>query len=423
MYVGSAEDVSATILLSRKHFVSFVVSGGKHSSGGASSTEGGLVIDLAKMRKVVVDPATKTVRVQGGCIWKDVDEAAAEYGLAMVGGTVNHTGVGGLTLGGGYGWLSGRYGLTIDSLLEVQMVLADGSIRTVSKDQNPDLFWAIRGAGRCFGVVVEFKFQTYEQTNLVWAGQLVFPMAKVDGIVDFANNLVATSNGDSPLNVGITAPPFMGGSPAVITSVFHNGPKSEAERVFQPLLDMEPVMNSKQERPYREINGMMNHAVEYGGRKLSKGASFLTPLRADFIRSVIPDLERLHLTVPGSKNSILVFEFLKPDVWCQVPQDATAFAHRSTHQNLLIGPFWANAEDDQKCRLWAHQIAKKAHVKLDHAKRACGKEEEPISEHGNYDSLTANARDIFGSNFDRLCDLKAKYDPDNIFDKSYSLRR
>ena len=381
------------------------------------------MIDLAKMRKVVVDPVPKTVRVQGGCIWKDDDEAAAEYGLVMVGGTVNHTGVGGLTLGGGYGWLSGRHGLTIDSLLEVQMVLADGSIRTVSKDQNPDLFWAIRGAGHCSGAVVEFKFQTHEQTNPIWAGQLMFLMTKLDGIVAFANNLVATSSGDSALIMGITAPPFMGGNPAVITTVFHDGSKSEAEPVFQPLLDLEPVKNSAQERPYREMNGMMNYAVDYGGRKLPKGASFLTPLRADFIRSVIPDLEHLHCTVPGSKKSILLFEFFKPDVWCQVPQDGTVFAHRGSHQNLMIGPFWANAEDDQECRLWARQIAKKARLELDHAKRACGKEEEPISEYGNYDHLTANARDIFGSNFDRLRDLKAKYDPDNVFDKSYSLRR
>ena len=124
---------------------------------------------MAKMREVTVDAATKTLRVQGGCIWKDVDEAAAEYGLAMVGGTVNHTGVRRLTLGGGYDWLSGRYGLTIDNLLRVQMVLGDRTIQSASKDENPDLFWAVRGAGHCFGVAVEFAFQAYDQPNLIWA--------------------------------------------------------------------------------------------------------------------------------------------------------------------------------------------------------------------------------------------------------------
>ena len=153
VYVDSAQDIASTILLSRRYSTSFAVAGGKHSSSGASSSNGGLVIDLAKMRKVEIDPLTKTAKVQGGCIWQDVDDAAGDYGLAMVGGTVNHTGVGGLTLGGGYGWLSGRYGLTIDSLLQVQIVLADGSIKTASKDENPDLFWAVRGAGHAFGVV------------------------------------------------------------------------------------------------------------------------------------------------------------------------------------------------------------------------------------------------------------------------------
>ena len=339
------------------------------------------------MRRVEIDVATRQAKVQGGCIWRDVDEAAGERDLAMVGGTVNHTGVGGLTLGGGYGWLSGRYGLTIDSLLQVEIVLADGSIQIANKDQNPDLFWAVRGAGHCFGVVSEFVFQTHEQKNHIWGGQMVFPASsKLDGVVAFANDLLARSDPNSGMVMGVTSPPFLK-EPAVVATVFHNGPKDEAERIFQPLMDLQPLKNTTQQRPYRETNGMMNHAVDYGGRKLSKGACFVPPLSADFVRTLIKDQEALHREVPGSKKSILLFEFFNPEAWCKVDDGATAFANRGRHQNVMIGPFWDKAEDDNKSRMWARQVATKTRMELERVKQEAGNPEwaEKIGEYGNYD--------------------------------------
>lgn len=387
MLVGSAEDISTTVKLSQSYSVSFVVSGGKHSSSGASSSDGGLVIDLAKMRKVEVDVAAKTVKAQGGCIWEDVDEAAAEHDLAMVGGTVNHTGVGGLTLGGGYGWLSGRYGLTIDSLLSVQIVLADGSIRMASADENADLFWAVRGAGHCFGVVAEFTFQTYEQKNAIWAGQLLFPASeKLDQVITFANQFLETPDGDSGMVLGITQPPFMQ-EIAIATTVFHNGSQAEAEVVFKGLLDLKPLRNTTQERPYSKMNSMMNPFVPYGGRKLSKGACFVPPLSTEFVRTLIKELQDLHSKVPGSLRSILLFEFFKPDVWCRVPEDATAFANRGKHMNLMIGPFWSEAKDDDTVRVWAREIARLSREELERVKDEAGSPAwmERIGEYGNYD--------------------------------------
>ncbi|KAL9002134.1 MAG: hypothetical protein Q9188_004926, partial [Gyalolechia gomerana] len=387
VYVGSAKDISTTIILSRSYAVPFVVSGGRHSSSGASSTDGGLVIDLRKMRRVSVDASTNTVRAQGGCIWEDVDNAAADHGLAMVGGTVNHTGIGGLTLGGGYGWLSGRYGLTIDSLLAVQIVLADGNIRDASAEINEELFWAVRGAGHCFGVVAEFTFQTYEQKNPIWAGQLVFPASKkLDEVVAFANDFVLSNDGSSGMIMGITAPPFMN-EPAAVTTLFHNGSASEAEAVFKRLLDLQPLRNTTQERPYRELNSIMNHLVPYGGRKLSKGASFVPRLSADFVRSLIARLQELHSKVRGSPRSILLFEFFSPDAWCRVSEASTAFASRGRHQNLMIGPFWTDAEDDMVCREWARTLARMANRELERVRDEAGRPEwmERIGEYGNYD--------------------------------------
>ncbi|MCJ1462361.1 hypothetical protein MMC07_000961 [Pseudocyphellaria aurata] len=423
VYVGTAEDISAAILFSRKYSIDFVVAGGKHSSSGASSIVEGMVIDLGKMRKVQVNTDANTVDVQGGAVWKDVDEAAAKYGLAMVGGTVNHTGVAGLTLGGGYGWLSGRYGLTIDSLLKLKMVLADGSIQTVSQDENPDLFWAARGAGQSFGVTAEFTFQAYEQRNPIWAGQMFFSASRsLETVINFANQLVEKSDGDSEILVTIAAPPFVEG-PALVVTAFHNGPEVDAKNIFKPLLDAKPIKDTTSMKPYHEMNGVMNHAVPYGGRKLSKGAVIVTPVDPNFVRSLVVDLQRLHQTVPNTRRSIILMEFLSLNQLCKVASDATAFANRGRHQNVMFGPFWEDAESDMACQLWARQMSKRCKIELERVKRQMGNPEsmDSIGEYGNYDALGASPRVIFGNNYDRLTQIKKQYDPDNVFNKSYSL--
>jgi FAD/FMN-containing dehydrogenase len=151
VFPASAEDISKAILFSVANKLELAVAGGKHATSGSSSTDGGLCIDLSKMRRVTVYAEKKTAKAQGGALWADVDSELAKYGLATVGGTVDHTGIGGLSLGGGYGYLMGQHGLVVDNILEVEFVLADGTIVTASTSQNEDLFWAVRGAGVKFG--------------------------------------------------------------------------------------------------------------------------------------------------------------------------------------------------------------------------------------------------------------------------------
>lgn len=383
-----AEEIARTVSFCRKRGIELVVSGGKHSTSGASSTPGGLVIDMAKMRYVSVDADQQTLTVQGGATWKDVDEAAAAYGLATVGGTVNHTGVGGLTLGGGYGWLSPRYGLTIDNVRAATVVLADSTIVTASEDENPDLFWAVRGAGQCFGVAVDFTLQAFEIKHPVFAGQMVFPAEmNIDAVIGFANNLIATNDPDAAVIVTFTFPPFMKGC-ALIASVFYNGPEKTARSIFRPLTDLKPLVNNAVMRPYAEVNGMLNHAFDWGGSKLTKGASFVTPLSPHFLRSVVRQLEAFHAEIPEARRSTINLEFYSPAAWCKLPRGATSFGNRGKHHNVMVSPVWISREHDQACRLWARQLAaafasEVARVKMERGNPSAMAD---IKEYGNFDS-------------------------------------
>lgn len=176
------------------------------------------------MRTVTINPLTKSALCQGGCLWSDVDTAAFAHGLAAVGGTVNHTGIGGLTLGGGYGYLTPKYGMVIDNLLEAEIVLADGRIVTCSSHQEPDLFWAIRGAGIGFGVATSFTYRLHPQPNRVWGGMLVFPREKLEKIVEFANTIVTLTEEKALLLLGFGAPPPVF-QPAILTPSSTTAPK------------------------------------------------------------------------------------------------------------------------------------------------------------------------------------------------------
>lgn len=417
----TAADISATVLFAQAWSIDLVVCGGGHSSSGASSTSGGLVIDLCQMRAVSVDPVSKTIRAQGGCLWADVDVAAYEHGLATVGGTVNHTGIGGLTLGGGYGWLSGEYGLVIDNLLAVQMVLADGSIVTASESENSDLFWAVRGAGQSFGVAVEFTYRAHPQSSTVWAGQLVFLPNNLEALAAAANQLIASSQRNMGLILGFACPP-PAFQPVPVAVVYFNGPASAAEEFFAPLLALNPIVNTTASMPYAQLNGALNAMAVHGGRKINKGSTFATPLRPEFFQSVFEDYARL-LKQPHPVMAIILFEFLPTDKICAVPHAATAFANRGQYQNVLVSPKWTDPAFDEVSTAWAKEIALKFDAEMERGKREgdIKMEVEGVGQYGNYDDLHQRERGrvIFGPNYDRVLKLKNTYDPNNVFNKAH----
>lgn len=314
------------------------------------------MIDLAKMRRVVIDVDQKTITAQGGALWKDVDEAAAVHGLATVGGTVNHTGIGGLTLGGGYGWLSGSYGLVIDNLLKVEVVLADGRIVIASETENQELFWAMRGAGNSFGVATEFTYKAYEQSEPVWTSILAFTPDKSEAVVNFANGLQKASKGEASTMVVLAAPPPMG-APMIIAVGVYNGPAQTAEEIYAPLKELGAAMDKTSSIPYSALNGLMNDFTDHGDRKSVKGSTFLTPLNTTFATEIISEyiafLEKVH----DAARTIVIFEFWATSKICEVAQTATAFANRGHYQNVLVSPRWTLSENDDACRAWARHIA------------------------------------------------------------------
>lgn len=385
MLATSSADIATAVTFARTWSLDLAVRGGGHSTSGASSSDGGLVIDLSDMRGVTINKEAKTITAQGGCTWEDVDNVGYEHGLATVGGTVNHTGVGGLTLGGGYGWLSGKYGLVIDNLLSVQMVLADGAVVTASNSENKDLFWAVCGAGQGFGVVFEFTYRAYEQTSTVWAGQMAFIPNDLETLVTTVNDLHAKTKGNSGMLLGFVRPPpaFL---PVAVVFLYFNGPASEAEDFYAPLVALKPVMNSCASIAYPKLNSMINFAVKHGGRKSSKGATFATPIRPAFFQSIFDDYTSFMRQNPTIFCTVL-FEQLPSEKICTVPHDATAFANRGYHQNALISPKWEDPAQDEKCKAWATELAGKFKEEKERGKREgdIRMEHEGSDEYGNYD--------------------------------------
>lgn len=427
--VRSTSDVSATLEQIRKHQLPFTVRGGGHSTSGSASIDNGLVVDLSKMRGVTVDPEARTITAEGGTIWEDVDVAAAKHGLATVGGTVNHTGVGGLTLGGGYGYLTGKYGLTIDNLLAVEVVLASGEVVTASKTSHPDLFWAIRGAGQNFGVVTKFTFQGYEQKNPVFAGPLVFPPTALPQIVQFMNKFHETNDGNQALVVAFSSPPPQN-APVILTQLFHNGTEEESKEIFADLFALQPLANMSGMVPYQVLNSLLNVSAGFDGRKLFGGGAFKLPLDPGFMEGVYKEFQAF---VESKKEhnvaqSMVLWEVVPYKKVIEVKNEETSFANRGDYYNVATMFKWYvdppfrtlgslltvlrrfDASLDTEMRAFSRSLLKRASETAANRSKDGG-----VGQYGNYSSEDVEANEIFGENVRRLEDLKQKYDPENLF--------
>jgi hypothetical protein len=413
----------------------------------------GVCIDLSKMRGVIVDTDARTITAEGGALWSDVNIEAEKHGLATVGGMVDHTGIGGLTLGGGFGYLSGRHGLVIDNLLSVELVLADGEVVTASATENRDLFWAVRGAGWAFGVVTKFVYRAHEQDNQVWGGLLVFSPLLLEKVVAFANTVMEEGNEDKTILAGFGAP-FPEGKPMLMVAVFYNGGEEEAREFYKPLLRLGPLVNTTKAMRYPEMNAMMNHAMEPGIRRRYvfhsrqfikivrpcsfKGSAFLAPLNLEFAQGIFEDFASFLENTPDAAMSVILFEFVPFHKIQSIEQSATAYANRGAYGNLAFVLGWHDAANDDKVREWARMIAGKARKELERRVRVGSLDRNTrsaVGEYVNYDSksnplkgmrrkmvltrtgLDESAVTLFGKNTARLTGLKRKYDSENVFSK------
>ena len=404
---GSAEDVAAAIAYARSAQLPISVYGGGHSVNGSAVVDGGVCVDLRGLREVVVDPEAATAQVGGGCTWGELDAATQEHGLAVTGGRVSSTGVGGLALGSGSGWLERRLGFTCDNLLEAQVVTADSRIVTASETENPDLFWALRGGGGNFGVVTRFTLRLHPVGPLVFGGLLMYPPPMGAAVLRNFRDFFA----DAPDEAGgavafITAPPVemvpepARGKPAVGVIVSWAGPVEDAESVLAPLLTFgPPVFAHVGPMPYVALQQLIDDGNQPGLQNYWT-ADFLHDLPDDAVDTLVA-----LATAPVSPLSQVI---VVPGggAIARVPEDATAFGERQAPFNIHYLSMWPDPADTD---------ANVAHT------RTMAAAMKPWTTGAVYlnfigDEGQERVESAFGeAKLARLRDIKAEWDPENVF--------
>ncbi|OJI99795.1 hypothetical protein ASPVEDRAFT_81387 [Aspergillus versicolor CBS 583.65] len=437
--VTSASEAATVVRFAAQHSVPFTVKGGGYSTSGASTSHGGIVLDLSRLRRIHVDPQLRVVTAQGGALWEDIDVAAAQYGLAVVGSTLSHIGAAGATLGGGYGWLTGQYGLAIDNLLWVRVILADGSVVTASEEEYSDLFWAIRGAGQSFGVALELGFRAHRQEHPVFAGTLLFEADKLSAIVEFANKFETITDGKQGFWFGFRMQDQMAQC-SILVVVFYNGPEEAAKEFFAPLLSLESVMDGTKMLPYDSLNGVLATAetqppdsltgVEapypaekaVSPRRSLRGSNITLPLGAGFVFEIYNEFDNLLRHYPQARDSRLLFELIPNKQIRAVSNQATAFASRGTYYNVSTLFEWDDAGLDDRIKSLQEDLMSR----IGDEGGISRKSDYNVSKHGtglyaNYASPKVPLETIFGDNLPRLRELKKKYDPQNTFRKWHNM--
>ncbi len=409
---NTVNDVQTALEASRRAGLDIAVRGGGHNGPGFGTVEGGMVIDLSPMHNVDVDAGRRTARVQGGAVWNMVDTAAQAHALATPSGIISTTGVGGLTLGGGHGYLSRRFGLTIDNLLEAEVVLGDGRIVTASETEHPDLFWALRGGGGNFGVVTSFTFRLHPVATVV-AGPTAWPIsATADVLRWFREFLPAQDPELYGFFATMTVPPV-----DTFPEPFHlhkacaimwcySGDLADAEEALKPVRDLSPAFNGIGEAPYPAVQQAFDALYPPGLQWYWRG---------DFFRTIPDDAIAAHVqhseALPTMHSSMHLYPI--DGAVNRVPQDATAWAYRdSTFSQVIVGvdPDPTNAV---AIRQWAVDYWEATH---------------PFSAGGAYvnfmmdDEGEERVRATYGPNYDRLTRVKAEYDPKNLFHINQNIR-
>lgn len=396
-------DVIAAVTFARERDLLVSVRGGGHSVAGKSLCDGGLVIDLSRMRSVRVDPLTRTARAEGGATYADLDRETQAFGLATTGGTVSPTGIAGLTLGGGVGWLMRQYGTASDNLLSVDLVTADGSVLTASETSYPDLFWAIRGAGANFGVVTSFQYRLHP-VGPVTAGMLLHPLERAREVYQLARDTTRDAPPALTVFAGLIHTPD--GQPLASLLPFYNGAGEDAERALAPLRRFgPPLADHVQALPYRQLQTMLDPSFPSGLPNYWK-SHFLRDLPDAAIDTIVT-----HFAQAPSPLCATLLEEFGGDVTARDP-DATAFNLREGQHNVVIVARWTDPAQANDHMAWARAFAAAL---------------EPFAmaaEYVNYmgDSEQERIREVYGAaKYARLAEIKRAYDPTNFFRVNHNI--
>ncbi len=398
----SAEDVVAAVRLARANALPIAVRGGGHSIPGHSAVDDGVVVDLSLMRRVDVDPERRVAVAEGGALLADLDAATQQHGLATTGGLVSHTGIGGLTLGGGMGWLARKHGLSCDNLLEVELVTAAGKIITVNAEQHPDLFWAVRGGGGNFGVVTRFSYRLHE-LGPVFAGSVIYDGADASALFRKFREFGAGALDEvGQVLVLTTAPPApyipesLQGRPVVIIAACYAGPADEGERVLDPLRRFgTPVVDQFQPMPYPVLQQTIDPMSAHGLGRYLKAS-----LHDEIDDPTIELLIKHKLDTPSPFAMVMLTAV--GGAIARVPAEATAYAARSARWAIEFHDSWLPGQDGAAAREWTR----------------AGARQLPAPVVGSYvNFLTDEGPEAAypTGTFARLQQAKRDWDPDNVF--------
>ena len=397
-------DVVAAIRFARAEGLHISVRGGGHSVAGMAVCQDGLMIDLSQMKQITVDPEARELTAQPGVLWAELDVAAEAHGLATTGGQISHTGIAGLTLGGGLGYLMGKFGTVCDNLLSVEVVTAAGELVVASEQQNPELFWAMRGAGSNFGVVTQFRYRLHPLPGVV-AGMLLHPRDRAESLFEFYREFLLNTPDELTTTFLFLNGPD--GSALVGVIVVYAGPPDEAEVVLRPLRSFgPPIVDLIQPMPYSAAQKMVDTAAPAGNRYYWK---------SNFLATLDPGLGRI-LTEganaqPSPLSMILLFE-MKGAIH-RVSKDSMAFDHRDQNFEMSIIAEWTDPAHDQENIQWARHLWTEAQPFVSSAVYA---------NHMTADEPDDRVRAAYGpAKFERLSDLKTKYDPANLFCQNHNI--
>jgi FAD/FMN-containing dehydrogenase len=398
-------DVVAALALARRAGLEVSVRGGGHNVAGRAVTDGGVMIDLAEMKGITVDPDGATATVEGGATWGELNEAAGAQGLAVTGGLISATGVAGYTLGGGLGWLMAKHGLAADNVLAIELVKADGEVLRVDDSSHADLFWALRGGGGNFGVATSFTFRVHPHATIV-GGLIAHPIDAAPELLRFYREAVADASDDLSVFAGLVHAPDGSGAKLAALVVFHTGDAPEAERDLEPFKTWgSPLVVDVGPMPYPVMNTLLDAAYPAGSLNYWL-SSFARGLSDELIDTAVERFSK----VPSPMTAIL-FEHFHGAVTRVTPTE-TAVPHRTEGWNVLIPSVWTEPADTDANIAWTRETFAALRPQF-----ATGRWLNYLGD----DQMEDAVRAAYGPNYDRLADVKRRYDPDNVFHLNHNI--